>query len=342
MTSARTVAFVVPEGVDDEARVSGGNVYDLRLRDGLRALGWRVRFAQVTVDAAAAAFSAVEDDGLVLVDGLVAARSAAALEAEAERLRIVLLAHMVSAAFPGADRGAVAGERRALAVARLVVATSDWTRSELVRARLVDEERVVVAHPGCDDVPIAVRAGAGSAILCLGVVAPHKGQDVLVEALAAVADEGDWTCTIAGSLDAEPAFAHRVERLARERGVGDRVRLPGVLKGRALDDAYAAADLVVAPSRVESYGMVVADALRRGIPVVASEVGGIPEAIARGRGAILVPPGDRAALERALGRWMADPGLRARLADGARSDRARLPTWSNTAARVSAALEEAR
>ncbi|MEU1973030.1 glycosyltransferase family 4 protein [Microbacterium sp. NPDC019599] len=337
--SAGAVRFVVPQGVDDPARVSGGNVYDARVRDALTRLGWAVLTTEVPPDAAASALASARDDDLVLVDGLVAGRSAAALEAEAERLRLVVLAHMVSEAFPDADEGAVAGERRALAAAEHVIATSRWTRTQLAQRGLVAPARLSVAIPGTDDVPPAHGTRGGSAMLCLGVVAPHKGQDVLVEALSGLGG-GGWTCTIAGSVDAEPAFARRVVGRREEAGLRDRIRMPGVLAGAALDEALGGADLLVAPSRVEAYGMVVADALRRGIPVVASDVGGIPEAVASSEAAVLVPPGDAWALRVALERWVADPALRARLTGEARRGRDRLPRWTDTAARVAAVLEE--
>lgn len=342
MTSPRVVTFVVPEGVDDPARVSGGNVFDLRVREGLVALGWDVRLVTATGEGAASVLHTAEDGGLVLVDGLVAAQASEAVAAEAPRLRIVVLAHMDSSAFPDADAGAVEGERRTFAAAARIVATSDWTRRRLTESGIVGAEAVVVAPPGAEDAPAAEGTPEGGSFLCVGVVAPHKGQDVLVDALTQLDAGPGWTCTIAGALDVDPPFARAVERRIEAAGLAGRVRLAGILSGAALDDAYRRADLVVAPSRVESYGMVVADALRRGIPVVASDVGGIPEATRTTSAAILVPPADPRALADALRRWMADPDLRARLTAAARRDRLRVPGWNETAARVAAALEGAR
>ena len=165
----------------------------------------------------------------------------------------------------------------------------------------------VVARPGSDDAPEATGTPAGGALLCVGVVAPHKGQDVLIEALAALGADPAWTCTIAGSLDAFPDYADRVATLAAAAGISDRVTLTGALAEDDLDRAYQRADLVVAPSRVESYGMAIADALRRGIPVVASRVGGIPQTV-ESRAAVLVPPGQPQALADALRRWIVGAG----------------------------------
>jgi glycosyltransferase involved in cell wall biosynthesis len=129
--------------------------------------------------------------------------------------------------------------------------------------------------------------------------------------------------------------------MAAAAGLDGRITMTGALAGDRLQDAYGNADLVVAPSRVESYGMAIADALRRGIPVVASNVGGIPSTVAA-RAAVLVPPGQPRALGDALRRWMADPALRERLTEQARRERATIPPWSATVERVAQALAGVR
>jgi glycosyltransferase involved in cell wall biosynthesis len=208
------------------------------------------------------------------------------VETAARRLRIVLLAHMVAAGFPDADAETVDGEERSLRSARRVIATSEWTRSELARRQVVPAEVV----------------------------------------------------TMAGSLDVDPAYAQRLETLLVEAGLTERVTMAGVLTEDELDRAYRHTDLVVAPSRAESYGMAIADALRRGIPVIASSAGGIPQTVAGSAAALLVPPDESAPLADALRRWMLDPALRARLKAEAKRGRGRLPRWSETADRVSRTL----
>jgi glycosyltransferase involved in cell wall biosynthesis len=88
--------------------------------------------------------------------------------------------------------------------------------------------------------------------------------------------------------------------------------------------------------------MAIADALRRGIPVVASSVGGIPQAVSTSRAAVLVPPDHPDLLSSALRRWMLDPALRARLTDEARRDRSLLPRWSDTVEQIAATLASVR
>jgi glycosyltransferase involved in cell wall biosynthesis len=136
-------------------------------------------------------------------------------------------------------------------------------------------------------------------------------------------------------------MAAEVERWA----VGRRARLPGPLVGPHLDTAYATADLLVHPSRAETYGMVVTEALARGIPVVATDVGGTREALGTterfGRPGLLVPPGDAGALAAALRAWLTDDALRRRLRGAAAVRREELPTWDATVALVDDALSTA-
>ncbi len=338
MTDAPSLRFVVPAGVDDPRRVSGGNVYDRHLRDGLRRRGWNVDVCEAADAGDAASILRDAPDGSrVMVDGLVAGWAPQAVEEAAGRLRLTVLAHMVTAAFADATDAAIDAERRALASAHDVIVTSDWTAAELARRELADPDRTVVAVPGTVPAqPGPPPADAGE-LLCIGVIAPHKGQDTLLAALARLRAT-EWSCTIVGSSEAFPAFAAAIARQAD--ALDGRVRLTGVLDDRALDDAYRRCALLIAPSRVESSGMAIADARARGIPVLGARTGGIPDALAGG-GGLLVRAGDAAALAAALDGWLTDPALRARLRREALAVRATLPTWRDTVTRVADALEAA-
>jgi len=151
---------------------------------------------------------------------------------------------------------------------------------------------VHVAAPGVTSAALAPGTSEPPLLLCVAAVIPRKGHDVLVEALAAVTDRR-WTCRFVGALDRAPGHVDRVCRLIRERGLADRIRLVGPRAGAELAATYAAADLLVLPSRAETYGMVVTEALARGIPVLATDVGGVREALGHApdgsRPGLLVP-----------------------------------------------------
>jgi len=328
------VHFVRPASADDPAQPSGGNAYDRRLADELRGAGWVVTEVPIgggwpapdvaTERELARRLAAIPAGALVLVDGLLAAPSV--LAPESTRLRLVLLVHL-----PRGDEW--------IPGVRAVVVTSEWSASRLPADAPVDVP-VAVAVPGGDPAPTAAGSSSGGRLLAVGAVVPYKGQDVLLDALATLGD-ADWRCTVVGPLDRDPGFVDGLGRRLAATRLAGRVTLTGALTGAALELAYADADLLVLPSRTEAYGMVITEALARGVPVVASAVGGVPEAIGdvdgRTPGALL-PAGDPVALAAVLRRWLAEPELRARWRATAGQRRATLPTWPDTAGRVADVL----
>jgi glycosyltransferase involved in cell wall biosynthesis len=350
-----TVHVVVPDGIDDPARPSGGNTYDRQVCRGLAALGWGVhehavpgawpRPGEAGQAALARAVGGIPDGAVVLLDGLIASAAPEALVPHARRLEQVVLVHMPLGHRPPDDQAgaARAREREVLAAVAAVVTTSGWTRRRLAELYALPAERVHVAEPGVDAARLTPGSAAGDSLLCVAAVTPDKGHDVLLDGLALAADLS-WRCECAGSLVRDPAFADGMRRLARELGLDGRVGFAGSLAGPHLDGAYAAADLLVLPSRAETYGMVVTEALARGLPVLATEVGGVPDALGHGedgtRPGLLVPPGDPAALGAALREWLSDAELRARLRRAARERRAKLRPWAATASAVADVLAQ--
>ena len=138
------VHVVVPDGIDDPARPSGGNVYDLRVCRGLAAAGWQVRLHAAPgswpwPDAAAEEvlvrlLAGIPDDAVVMIDGLIASSVAAVLVPEARRLRLVVLVHMPLGETPPGHQVADArtGEGAVLSAAEQIVTTSSWTRDRLL------------------------------------------------------------------------------------------------------------------------------------------------------------------------------------------------------------------
>ena len=349
------VHVVVPEGVHDPERPSGGNTYDRRICAGLAASGWTVHEHAVpgpwpTPDAAALAALAgvlakIPDGSLVLLDGLVASTVPELLVPQTGRLCFVVLVHMpLGGGFPGGDaEHARALEGPVLAAAGAVIATSRWTRGWLLDTYGLAPQRVHVAEPGVDAAELAEGTPEGGELLCVGAYTKAKGYDVLLASLAIVRDR-PWHCVCVGTTAGDASFVDRLGSAAAAAGVEDRVRFTGPLAGADLDRAYASADVLVLASRAETYGMVVTEALARGLPVIATAVGGLPEALGEvadgSRPGLLVPPGDPWPFALALRRWLTDADLRERLRVAARERRASLSRWSDTTERISRVLTQ--
>jgi glycosyltransferase involved in cell wall biosynthesis len=352
----RPIHVLLPQGVDDPARPSGGNVYDLRVCAELEAAGRSVSAIAVRGDwphpsprdegALADALARVPTGDVVLLDGLVGCAAPGALEAHSRRLRLAVLVHLPLAdetGLPPATAAALdVAERRALHAAGVVVATSEAVGRRLVEHHGVGPDRVRLAPPGADQAPVTDPTEAGGRLLCVASVTPRKGHDALIEALARVGDLG-WELLCVGPLDRDPPFVAGLRSRIAALGIADRVRFAGPRPPADLDEAYADADLLVLASRAEPYGMVVTEALARGVPVLASAVDGVPEALGTAPDGtlpgLLVPPGDPAALAAALRWWLTDEGVRAGRRTAAAARRARLRSWSETAAALAAALD---
>jgi glycosyltransferase involved in cell wall biosynthesis len=336
---------VLPGDIDDPATPSGGNRYDRRVIEELRhgrevheiALpgSWpRPGNAEL-----AARLAGLPDGANVLLDGLAACGVPELLEPEAKRLRLAILVHLSLGDETGLPGDQVAEltalERRALHAATAVVTTSAGAARRLIDRHDLNAERVHVAPPGVDPAPLTPGSADGRRLLCVAAVIPRKGQDILVEALATL-DDLDWECVCVGALDRAPAYVDRV------RGMSPRVRFVGTRTGAKLAASYAGADLLVLPSRAETYGMVVTEALARGVPVLATAVDGVPEALGvapdGSRPGMLVTPDDPAALAAALHAWLTDADLRRKLRSAAADRREALRGWDETARELTKGL----
>ncbi|MFD7811627.1 glycosyltransferase family 4 protein [Streptomyces sp. NPDC059785] len=357
--SLSSLHFVMPGGVDDPAAPSGGNAYDRRVCLDLPGFGWQVRRHVVPGDwprpdeAARAGLTRtlaeLPDGAVVLLDGLVACGVPEIVGPEARRLRLAVLVHLPLGDETGLDPVVAADldarERATLRAVPAVVATSEWAVRRLVAHHGLAPERVHVAVPGADIAPLAPGTDGVSRLLCVASVTPRKGQHRLVEALATVTDL-PWSCVLVGGLGHDPEYVAELRELIDEFGLGDRLHLAGPQAGAELDASYAAADLMVLTSYAETYGMAVTEALARGIPVLATDVGGLPEAVGRapdgGVPGILVPPENPAALAAELRGWFGEADVRRRLKAAARARRAALDGWAATARTLATVLSRLR
>jgi glycosyltransferase involved in cell wall biosynthesis len=176
----------------------------------------------------------------------------------------------------------------------------------------------------------------GLHVLMVGHWTPRKG---IVEALRAMMlAPADVTLDLVGETDRDLAYASRVRTLLRESSLAGRVRVHGRVSSDDLARLYAGADVLLLTSSHEGYGMVLAEALSAGLPIVATRVGAVPEVVRDDQEAILVEPGDVRAVSRALEALARDPRERTRRAGLARERAASLPTWDASVAAFERAL----
>ncbi|MGM0693389.1 MAG: glycosyltransferase family 4 protein [Pseudomonadota bacterium] len=340
----------------DPDQCTGGYVYDARMVAELRRQAWRVdvvglegRFPLADRRARrslAQALARLPDGARVVIDGLAMGGLPEEVERHAARLRIIALVHHPLADETGLDvaqqRAFRESEARALAAARRVVVTSAHT-ARVLAGYGVPDERIRVAEPGVEAAPLAASARDHEAVtrpwrlLCVATLTPRKGHDCLLEALAGLQDR-DWTLEVIGSHSRDPVHAARLLESTRRHGLTPRIFWAGERDADALAEAYRQADLFILPSSYEGYGMVVTEALSRGLPVITTTGGALADTLPPEAG-IAVAPGDARALRDALSRWMDDPDVRCRLRRGACQARKGLADWQQAGQGFMAALE---
>jgi len=339
--------FVHPGPV---TRRTGGTIYDCRMTDTLRAAGRTVVLHELdgdfphcgaaTEDAAGRLLAAFPDGARVVTDGLALPAFRPSLAAHAGRLRFSALVHHPLADETGLEAAArrrlFDTERQALRHAGAVIVPSAAMGRRLADFD-VPPERLFVVPPGTDPAPRATGGASGRlSLLCVASITPRKGHLTLFAALERCRDF-DWRLTCAGPTALDPACWEQVKAAVAQHRLGDRVAFTGTRTGRALEALYNGADLFVLASAYEGYGMAFAEAMARGLPVVASGAGAVAETVPEAAG-ILVPVGDVGALAAALRRVLADPAVRRAKADAAWAAGQALPDWPEAARRFAAAL----
>lgn len=345
-----SISFAVPGPLD---LPTGGYGYDRQLIAELRTLGHAVDVltlapdfptpSDADIDAALGALAEVPAGRVQIVDGL----AFGALPAE--RLRpngpLVALVHHPLALETGLDAATARAlhrtEEAALERADAVIVTSPTTARTLIERFAVNEEAITVAVPGLDPDWFALerRSGAGdiAEIVCVGSLTPRKGHDILLAALARL-PRGAWRATIVGSDTLSPSTAQSLAEMAARLGIADRVRFAGAASREAIAELFARADVFALATRYEGYGMVFAEAMAAGLPIVATRGGAVADLVPDEAG-LLSSVDDVDALAASLLRMVDDRAFAARCGAAGRTFARSLPSWPQTAARVSELVE---
>ena len=340
------VAFAIPGDID---LPTGGYAYDRRVLALLPSFGVEARHLVLpgsypqptTADLADTKrlLAAAPRDAVLLIDGLAYGAMPADLVQSLGR-RIVALVHHPLCLEAGLSEQRQAElrtlEAAALALAQHVIVTSPATAKTLVAGFAVPRAKITVAEPGTDAAPRAKGTGDPLQLLAVGSVVPRKAFDLLVRALMPHADL-NWRLSIVGATDRSAEALAAVKTAIAQSGLQDRITLTGPADQDSLDAHYAVADLFVMPSLYEGYGMVLAEAMARGLPI-ACTTGGAAAYTAPDAAALKVPPGEVAALSVAVGRLLREPDLRARMSGASWAAGQSLPRWEQTARTIADAL----
>lgn len=331
------LAFVT---VGESSRRTGGHLYNARVLDGLRERGVEVEEISACGESPEAQREsapslderlAPEEFDVIVVDALARIVCAPRLDRWRERAPVLAMVHELPSV-ARSDENERPYEEPLLRVDRLVCVSRHG--AGILQSRGVAGENIHVVEPGLDR-SSARKPGAGAGaprVLCVAQWIPRKGVLELVEAWKLCAEGA--TLEMIGDTEADPAYAARVrEALAGAKGV----ILRGPVSGEELNDAYAAADLFALPSTYEGYGMVYAEAMSHGLPVIACSAGPVPEVVKDA--GILVPPADTNELARALGKILSDEPLRKKLSEAALRRADEMSGWEATVDGFQRALE---
>jgi glycosyltransferase involved in cell wall biosynthesis len=344
------VVFAIPGDIN---LPTGGYTYDRRVLALLPQFGVTARHIELSagypapsaadLQATARALAETGKDSVLMVDGLAYGAMPADVIKHAV-CPIIALVHHPLCLETGLNEARAAelraSEIAALVLAKRVIVTSRTTARTVIDEFGVTSEKLTVAEPGTDPAPRAPGSSGTLQLLAVGSVVPRKGYDILVRALERVTASVAWELTIVGAMDRSPETTAALEAQIAQSPLAQRVRMIGGLSERALADVYARSDVLVLSSLYEGYGMVLAEALARGLPIVTTTGGAAAETVPDGA-ALKVAPGDVDALADALQRVIADAALRLRLADAAWAfAQSSLPRWDHSVARIAAVIKE--
>ncbi len=280
--------------------------------------------------AAGEAWDTLAPGTLAIIDGLALPAFRCRADAFVARRPVGLIHHpaALETGRPEQDRAFLrAAERLLIPLLARVIVTSELTGERLVTDYGVLRKRIVVVTPGTDDAPRCTGSGGPACrILSVGTLVPRKGHDVLLRALARLCDL-DWRLTVVGSAGRDRGHARGLSALADELGIASRVTFAGEVDTAALEALWGGSDLFALATHWEGYGMAVAEALKRGLPVAVT-AGGAASSLVPVKAGLVCPPGDHGQLSKALRRLISDPALRGRMAEAAWRAGSALPAWS--------------
>jgi glycosyltransferase involved in cell wall biosynthesis len=348
----KTAAMAVP---GDITNLTGGYIYDLRVLEELRKAGREIRLIRLPdgfpfvspsdMGKALTALQELPESCPVIVDGLAFGALETAGVARIKAPIVALVHHPLAleSGLPDEQRDhLLRTERDNLRFAARVLVPSPHTRAVLIERYDVPADRIHVALPGIAQPKAQAGGGVQKSepplILSVGILHPRKGHDVLIDALAQIADL-EWQAKIVGN-PWQQGHSEALQDRILHAGLGNRLHLEGRVSNAELESLYRKAAIFALATRYEGYGIVFNEALVHGLPIVSCRTGAVPDTVPPQAG-LLVERDDPSAFAGALRSLLTTPDQYQAMAAAAGRFGAGLNTWSQTADIAGQAIDAA-
>ena len=271
------IRFLIPE---PKNRRSGGTLYDLQMVEAIQEKGYEIELHWIEKNMGVKAFiSDLEKDDLLVIDGLVFHQN----YKDAYLLndfKKIYLTHLPFWLEPGIDGKEI--ELRKLREidfikrCNLVICTSDYIKDEIIQSG-IDAKSILVINPLISGSSEEKRAynKKPKEFLFVGAVHFGKGLDILTKALAQI-ENSHWELKVAGDFNPGDEYFKTIIKGVKKSGLSSKIRFLGACDAEKIRELYLNSDLLIHPSRFESYGMAIGEALSLGLPVLASDAGALP------------------------------------------------------------------
>lgn len=343
-----SAAFAIP---GDMFRNTGGFIYEATVLRELRTMGHRIEHLALPdsfpdpsaqdVATTLARLRAVPEHTPIILDGFIPGTVDPAGLATVRAPLIAIIHHplgLETGLSPARAAYLMENEAAGLSQIDAIVVPSPHTARLLMSQFGVPGGKIHIATPGVvrpDPEPV-VRTSVPPLILSIGLLAARKGHDVLLSALAGIRDL-DWQAVIVGGTH-DPAVAAALK--AQAAPLGERLRFAGDVTSAHKDGLMREATVFAFATRFEGYGMVLAEAMTYGLPILTTRAGAVPDTV--GDAALLVPPDDAGAVAEGLRLLLTDGEVRATFAAKSVARGRSLPGWNDTAGVLAEVLRKVR
>ena len=343
------VNFIIPGDIN---LPTGGYRYDKRILQEWKSAGLEFNLINLegdfpfptnaSITNALKSIKTLPEADISVVDGLAGGAIPEFMEQLAERSPVVSLLHHPLCLETGLSRSQAKNleqrERRGLTHVTGIVTTSQATKTIVADLFGVKASCIDTVLPGVERGELSKPHQDGPfRLLCIGSLIERKGHKYLVEALGMLPDI-DWTLDCFGMQDVYSDVYKEVTHLIKAKGLTDRVTLHGAVSDQEIEHAYKDAHLFVLPSLYEGYGMAYAEAIVRGLPVIGTNAGAIPDTVPDTCG-LLVEPMNSGQLKGAIQKMLSGNGTLDRFKAGCLTAAEQFPTWEKSAVKFKTILE---